>query len=160
MVIKLDEGTFSRVQELAAKAKKALVVDPPKPISFDGCFEQHWPVDEIARQNADFFDSLTHKGNVYAILTKKQDDDEWSPMYVGQRKSADLRKRMRQHLLTRDGSGSKLENVQGAVWNGYMIAVAFVLVCPEGLRHFVEETIIAEEKDKGGLPWNDDNPGG
>ena len=75
-------------------------------------------------------------------------------MYVGQRKSEKLRERMRQHLVKKHGkTGSQLRCVQRAVADGKKIGLSYVLVQPEALRHYVEESILAARTD-GELPWN------
>ena len=114
---------------------------------------------QIDEKNPNFTRSLNKSGNVYAILTRESESDEWGPKYVGQRKADDLGSRMRAHLINKgEGTGSKLDDVKRAVSEGQEIAVTYIMVYPETLRHFVEETIIAEEEDR--LTWNSHNPGG
>jgi hypothetical protein len=81
------------------------------------------------------------------------DNENWSTVYVGERKSSGLRERITQHLITKDHrTGSMLKAVKTAVAAGQKIGVSFIMVEPESLRLFVEETIIAKHKNK--LPWN------
>ncbi len=75
-------------------------------------------------------------------------------MYVGQRKHNRLGERMRQHLVKKhEKTGSQLMKVQRAVADGKKIGISYVLIEPEALRHYAEESIIAERAD-GELPWN------
>ena len=157
-----DGETFRKLKEFACECKKALIVDRENlhQVNYpECCSDQCWPVEQIYRENPNFARSLNARGNVYAILTRESESDEWSPKYVGQRKADYLGDRMRTHLINKgEGTGSKLDDVKRAVSEGQEIAVTYIMVCPENLRHFVEETIVAEEKDR--LTWNDHNPGG
>ena len=81
------------------------------------------------------------------------------PNTFGQSKSDGLRNRCYQHLVKKHRkTGSKLNDVRKSVSEGRKVAVAYVMVRPESLRHFVEDTIIAAESAQ--LTWNKDNPGG
>ena len=61
------------------------------------------------------------------------------------------------HLINKnEGTGSKLDDVKSAVSEGKKIAINYIMVYPESLRHFVEERIIATD-DR--LTWNQRNPG-
>jgi len=104
--------------------------------------------------NKDILDSLRNSGNVYSLYTRsKKNNAAWIPVYVGQRKSASLRERITQHLITKDErTGSMLEAVKTAVADGNKIAISYIKVKPESLRLYVEETIIAKRKKT--LPWN------
>ena len=75
-------------------------------------------------------------------------------MYVGQTKSQYLRQRIRQHLVKKSQkTGSQLPQVQDAVADGRNIGISYVLIEPESLRLYVEDSIIATRAD-GELPWN------
>lgn len=160
--MRLDEETFKKLEEFAYDCKKALLIDRENFCQVrypEGCSLQCWPAVQIRKLNPKFFRSLNGKGNVYAILTQESQSDEWNPKYVGERKSDKLRQRMNQHLVNKsDGTGSKLDRVKEAVSRGQKIAVTFIMVCPERLRHFVEETIIAAENEQ--LTWNAQNSRG
>lgn len=162
LIKKPDGETSRKLEEFARECKKTLIVDRKnlRQINYPECCSvKCWPVKQIKEKNSDFLDSLNNKGNVYAILTQKPESDEWNPIYVGQRKADGFRSRMYQHLIKKNKkTGSKLEKVKKAVSEGQQIAVTYIMVCPESLRHFVEETIVAG--DKGRLTWNDHNPGG
>ena len=113
----------------------------------------HWPVDEIKKENENFLGGLRNKGNVYALWVRKDDTDSWIPVYVGQRKSENLRERLTQHLISKNSkTGSMLEAIKTAVGAGEQIGVSFIKVNPESLRLYVEETIIGLRKSD--LPWN------
>jgi hypothetical protein len=119
----------------------------------EGCSLQEWPVAEIKAANKEFLSSLKGSANVYALFVRRNDSEEWIPVYVGQRKSANLRERLTQHLINKNvQTGSMLEAVKTAVAAGEKIGVSFIKVNPESLRLFVEETIISSRKSE--LPWN------
>ena len=120
----------------------------------DGCSLQHWPAEEIRLANEEFLKTLRHRANVYALFVRTHGTEEqWRPVYVGERKSKGLRDRISQHLITKDSrTGSMLEEVKSAVASKQDIGLSFIKIEPESLRLFVEETIIA--KHKGELPWN------
>lgn len=120
----------------------------------EGCSLQHWPVEEIKTANEAFLKTLRHRANVYALFVGLPGNNEtWCPVYVGERKSAGLRDRIFQHLITKDDrTGSMLEAVKAAVAAQQKIGLSFIKIQPESLRLFVEETIIAKHKNE--LPWN------
>jgi len=139
----------------AVECAKELLVPNPKEFKYpDGCSDTNWPIDEIRSLNDSLLSGLRNNGNVYALYTKKSGEDGvWSPVYIGQRKSAYLRERISQHLITKsEQTGSMLGAVKNAVANGHMIAVSYIMVKPESLRLYVEEVIIS--KKIGSLSWN------
>ncbi len=143
------------LDEFAEECLEALLIPCPTEFIYpNSCSLNHWPVDEIKILNKKILDSLRHSGNVYSLYTKCQTEGAaWFPVYVGQRKSASLRERITQHLVTKDGgTGSMLEAVKTAVAGGNEIAISYIKVNPESLRLYVEETIIAKRKKT--LPWN------
>ena len=147
----------SGLAEFAESCAQALFAEEPHQFIFpEGCSLQHWPVGEIKTANEAFLMTLRHKANVYALFVRPSGGNEsWSAVYVGERKSAGLRDRITQHLITKDHrTGSMLEAVKTAVATQQEIGVAFIKVQPESLRLFVEETIISKHKDKDKLPWN------
>lgn len=141
--------------EFAESCAQALFSEVPHQFIFTvGCNLQYWPVDEIKAANETFLRTLRHRANVYALSVRSSGDNEnWSTVYVGERKSSGLRERITQHLITKDHrTGSMLEAVRTAVAAGQEIGVSFIKVEPESLRLFVEEAIIAKHKNK--LRWN------
>jgi hypothetical protein len=117
------------------------------------CSLDHWPVAEIKKANEPFLKSLRGRANVYALYLRRPKSDEWRPVYVGQRKSVEMRQRLTAHLICKNpGTGSMLEAVKTAVASGESVAISLILVRPDSLRLFVEETIIATHKSR--LPWN------
>lgn len=118
------------------------------------CTLQHWPVDDIKRENKTLLRSLRNSGNVYALFVRAPTEGaQWEAVYVGERKSIGLRTRITQHLINKhEKTGSMLEAVKTAVASGSNIGISFINVQPESLRLYVEETIIANHKDS--LPWN------
>lgn len=112
-----------------------------------------WDGSSISELNEALLDSLRNQGNVYALFLRGREPSEWRPMYVGQRHSANLHQRLREHLIEKHyRTGSKLAKVKDAVWNGDRVAVSFIKIEPERLRFFVESVII--DANRSGLPWN------
>jgi hypothetical protein len=145
----------SGLAEFVESCAHELFAEVPHQFVFPvGCSIQHWPVGEIKTLNEAFLKTLRHRANVYALSVRPSGDNQnWSPVYVGERKSAGLRERITQHLITKNHrTGSMLEVVKTAVAAGQEIGVSFIKVEPESLRLFVEETIIAKHKNE--LPWN------
>ncbi len=145
----------SGLAEFAELCAQALFAEVPHQFIFPvGCSLQHWSVGEIKTLNEIFLKTLKHRANVYVLSVRPSGGNQnWSPVYVGQRKSAGLRERITQHLITKNHrTGSMLEAVKTAVAAGQEIGVSFIKVEPESLRLFVEETIIAKHKKE--LPWN------
>jgi hypothetical protein len=145
----------SGLAEFAESCAQTLFAELPHQFIFPvGCSLQHWPVDEIKTSNETFLKTLRHRANVYALSVRSSGGNQnWSPVYVGERKSAGLRDRITQHMITKDHrTGSMLEAVKTAVAAGQEIGVSFIKVEPESLRLFVEETIIVKHKNE--LPWN------
>ncbi len=143
------------LEKFADECAEALIIKNPTEFKYpDNSSLNHWPVDEIKVLNKAILDGLRNSGNVYALYTKsKKKNSTWVPVYVGQRKSASLRDRITQHLITKNAcTGSMLEAVKTAVADGNKVAISHIKVKPESLRLFVEETIIAKRKKT--LPWN------
>ena len=116
----LTEETLQNLSEFACTCKKALFAEKKNfhQVKYpEDCLQQRWPVKKIGRLNSTFLNSLTRRGNVYVILTREPNDNEWNPKYVGQSVSTLLRKRMRHHLIKKSSqTGSKLCEVKAAVW--------------------------------------------
>lgn len=102
--------------------------------------------------NADLLRRLKHNANIYAIHVKEK-NSSWQVVYIGQRKSKNIRERMIQHLVKKNKStGSKLLEVKDIILNGGQIGVSFTKVEPESLRLYVEETMIQQNSQA--LIWN------
>lgn len=143
------------LEQFAAKCCKALLVRNPIEFKYpQGTSLTAWSVEEIRSLNKPVLDGLNGNGNVYAIYTSNVgEQDQWTPVYVGQRKSTSLRGRLAQHLITKsEQTGSMLEAVKTSVSDGHRIGISYIKVEPESLRLYVEETIISQQKDM--LPWN------
>ena len=112
-----------------------------------------WPAEEIGNLYASFREHRLGTGNVYAIWTRDpRKGESWRPRYVGERRSEYLAARIREHLVKKGKrTGSKLDDVQRAVFDGSEIAVSCIMVRPEELRHYVEAAILKLESR---LDWN------
>ncbi len=118
-----------------------------------GCSLTNWPIKDIKRANESLLKSLRGRGNVYALYVRDPNQRTWIPVYVGQRKSVNLRERISHHLISKnEKTGSMLAAIQIAVASGKKIGFSLIKIHPESLRLFVEETIIASNKAR--LPWN------
>ena len=135
------------------RAREELLSGPMACVGYpEGSGPEKWDARKISEINADLLSSLAGRGNVYALFVGGC--EQWNAMYIGQRKREKLRDRMRQHLVKRHKkTGSQLRQVQRAVADGKKIGISYVLVEPDALRHYVEESIIAARSD-GELPWN------
>jgi len=145
----------SGLPEFAVTCAQALLSNIQYQFNYpDGCTLQHWPVEEIKAANELFLKSLRHSANVYAIFLRPHGTEEqWQPVYVGERKSVGLRERITQHLIDKDTrTGSKLDEIKRAVATKQDIGLSFIKVEPESLRLYVEEAIIANHKNE--LEWN------
>lgn len=140
--------------EFAGECAHALLAGVQQEFRYPpGCSLTNWPSAEIKAVNENFLKTLRGRGNVYAIYLRNSKQNEWISVYVGQRKSANLRERISHHLLSKhEKTGSMLAAVQTAVAAGGEIGLSFIKVHPESLRLYVEESIIASHKTS--LPWN------
>lgn len=141
------------LDQFANECASTLIVDSPIPFLYPvNCNFTSWPINEIKKLNDEILKSLRGAGNVYALYTRLPNEN-WSVVYVGQRKSAGLRERITQHLVNKNvRTGSMLEKVKTAISDGREMAISFIHVQPESLRLYVEETIIS--KNKAQLLWN------
>ena len=149
----LDKCVLAELQDLVRHARAKLLSGPTSPVAYpEDRGPDDWDADEISRMNEDLLRDLAGAGNVYAIFVGE--GEEWLARYVGQRKREKLGARLRQHLVkAHKRTGSKLEKVQAAVRDGKRIGISYVLIEPEPLRHYVEESIIAGRM-AGELRWN------
>lgn len=141
------------LRDLVCRARKELLSKPIVCVKYPkDSGPENWDIDQISRINEDLLSNLADCGNLYALFVGKC--GQWTPMYVGQRKHEKLRERMRQHLVKKHkDTGSQLQKVQREVAAGKKIGISYVLIKPEALRHYVEESIIAA-RTEGELPWN------
>lgn len=74
--------------------------------------------DDILDMNKRLLDCLNHKENIYALHIK-YNNSNWQIVYIGQRKSKNIRSRIIQHLIKKHKStGSKLLEVKDVISNG------------------------------------------
>ena len=86
--------------EFANECASALLTGVQHEFSYPtGCSLTNWPSAEIKAMNESFLKTLRGRGNVYAIYLRNSKQNDWVPVYVGQRKSANLRERISHHLL-------------------------------------------------------------
>jgi len=110
-------------------------------------------IDEL---NETILESIKGRGGVYAIHIARPGKD-WHLKYIGQAKAALSRQRIRSHLVWRNKetlsgrfTGSKFTEIQDAVCSGYDVAITFVEIEPESLRHYVEEELLKKKNPE----WN------
>lgn len=146
-----NQCTLAELQDLVCRARAELLSGPIACVAYpEGSGPRNWNVDQISKTNRNLLRNLAHCGNVYALFVGEC--EQWTAMYVGQRKCEKLGERMRQHLV-RAQTGSQIERVQKAVAEGKRVGISYVLIEPDALRHYVEESIIAM-RAVGELPWN------
>jgi len=154
----MNTPTFTGPAELASfvsACEEALLKTAQHKFTFPvGASKGSWPIDEIKSTNETLLSKLRHQGNVYALFVRSlASNSQWEVRYVGERKADGLRSRITDHLIKKDPqTGSKLEEIQSAVAEGLEIGLSFIKVEPQSLRLFVEERIIANNKNR--LPWN------
>ncbi len=142
-----------KLEAFVQKCEKALFSVEPTPFVFpEGCSSKKWLVKEIKEKNKNILSALKNNANVYAILSRER-GSKWQRNYVGQRKSEGIRERIIQHLITKDHrTGSVLNKVKEVVSLNNEVGLSFIKVEPDSLRLFVEEVIIANNKQQ--LRWN------
>ena len=93
-----NQCTLAELQDLVRRARAELLSGPITCVAYpEGSGPENWDVDQISKMNGDLLSSLAGCGNVYALFVGEC--DQWTAMYVGQRKREKLRERMRQHLV-------------------------------------------------------------
>lgn len=93
------------------------------------------------------------KGNVYCLFKKDNDSEDIIPVYIGQRESKYLIKRLIEHLAYKsESTASKLTKVLEVINNGGKIFINTVFIEPEYLRHSLEKSIIG--KNDSLFKWN------
>lgn len=119
---------------------------------FDNCFRILNVSKQIDNENKIDYEYLKSKmpskikdrPNIYGLYVKKENED-WKIMYVGQRKYIGILERLRQHLVGKhELTGSKLDNINEALCNGYQIGVKMFSIRPNAMRLYYEERLISE----------------
>lgn len=154
-VFKIDEEILN---ELINNCENQLLNVVPKEFKYPKIedkniqdFNSYSP--KILKENKELLDKLNNQANVYAIHIKETENSNWKVVYIGQRKSKNLRSRIVQHLVKKSSStGSKLNEIINIVKEGGNIGISFILVKPEPLRMYVEETLIQRHSEN--LNWN------
>jgi hypothetical protein len=150
------------LKELLSSARKCLNSTKVKFI-YPDLFKEKGAVDtwkehykEIDKANIDVLNNIDKRGGVYAIFAAKP-KKEWQLKYIGQTKSESSKQRIRSHLVWRNkktksgkSTGSKFDELQRLVVSGHDVALSFVEVSPESLRHYVEEELINKTQPQ----WN------
>ena len=144
--LNLDRNTTNSLKAFANTCLKKLVSDP-KPFKYPNIScNSNWDIEKIKEENSKLLRQLRHNGNLYALYTRENSLSNWRLRYVGQSKSKSLRERISQHLISKnEQTGSKLENIKGAIFNGEEVALSYIKIEPESLREFIEEHIIRKE---------------
>jgi len=112
----------------------------------------YWNGDKLKALNSKVLKEFAEEANVYAIFSKKP-NEEFRLRYIGQTKSSGAGARLTNHLFKKnDNTGAKLKKVKEHVKSGGSIAVSWIPLESESLRHYIEEELIVEHCDK--LDWN------
>jgi len=99
-----------------------------------------------------YIKKLEKKPNLYGILTKQKDNDEWKLRYIGQRKSTNIRQRLKEHLIRKHPkTGSKLDKVNNELAKGNQIGIKLITIIPDELRLYYEGKLLSCLSD---LDWN------
>ena len=141
------------LERFARDCEEALFSGPHTIFAYpEGCSERHWPELDIAERNAGFGAALNGNGNIHAILTRGGGEPEWTPKYVGHCDSEMLGGWASAHLVYNERRiGSRLADVKSEAGRGREIAMSYITVRPDSLRHFVHEAIVRHSA----LEWND-----
>lgn len=108
-------------------------------------------VNEICQLNEELLTEITNCAGVYAIWGTPtiSTNAEWELKYIGQTMAEASKQRIKAHLIwrnkeTKSGryTGSMFDNVRALVRRRKDVALSFVEVDPEALRHFVESRLI------------------
>ena len=112
----------------------------------------HWDSDAMKIENAQFLSEISKSANVYAIFVVINESG-YALKYIGQTNKKGARSRLVNHLFKKhDKTGAKLDKVVNEVKAGNQIAISWISIMPESLRHYVEEELITKYKEK--LDWN------
>lgn len=110
-------------------------------------------ISEICALNSGLLTGIANRGGVYAIWVEARASTnlDWELKYIGQTKGELSRQRIRSHLIWRNKetnsgrfTGSMFDQVRSQVALKREIALSYVEVDPETLRHFLESTLLAK----------------
>jgi len=97
-------------------------------------------------------DKASVKPNIYGILVKDKSSKIWELKYIGQRKSKDIKARLRQHLIKKDyRTGAQLDKVTKCLNDNMDIGIKLFAIEPDELRQYYEEKLL---KSITNLSWN------
>ena len=152
--LKLCEDVRLLLEDFVKCAREELLSKPMRCIMYPcGSSPNCWNHKKIDELNKQAFRELNGMGNVYCIFTKSEGDD-WIVQYIGKSKRCDLRQRIRSHLVYKsENTGSQLEKIQCAVGKRDQVSISYILIEPEALRSYVEESILSAKEDCQFL-WN------
>jgi len=150
--LNLDKNAANSLEAFADTCLNELVISDPRPFTYpNSSCNSNWDIEKIKEENSNLLCQLRHNGNLYALYTRENSSSNWRLRYVGQRKSKNLRERISQHLISKnERTGSKLENIKGAIFNDEQVALSYIKIEPESLREFIEEHIIRKKSPD----WN------
>ena len=141
----LDKYAKVCKEAICCEKRKFIHLEYPK--MNDKC----WGEEELSDKFNPKLECIRDCGNVYAILRKRHGNCRWKVVYIGTRMKNEIGKRVKEHIVKKpDSTSSKLECVKSSVWNGFDIAISYILIEPENLRLFVEQELI-QQLDP---PWN------
>ena len=153
---KLEKNARKKLKAMVKRVEHKLLIKPRRHCIKYPCGSRAscWEIKKIDEINQTTFDALKDAGNIYCIFTRKEQCG-WVARYIGQSKSGGLKGRLRSHLVhkSRD-TGSQLEKIKCMVGEGERISISYVLVKPETLRHYVEESIL-KQSECSEFPWNE-----
>ncbi len=97
-------------------------------------------------------DNSEFKPNLYGILIKELNSEEWELKYIGQRKSKFIKDRLRQHLIKKHiKTGAQLDNVNRSLKIGRQIGIKLFAVEPDELRQYYEQKLLQNIQN---VNWN------
>lgn len=121
-------------------------------VSYAAKSTRRWNAKAITSDNDTLLGDIGGDANIYAIFTLGSDGEPWKLRYIGQTKAKLARTRLRNHLIKKNRkTGSKLDKVKKHVKNGGAVAVSWISIDPETLRHYVEAMLIKGHPE---ADWN------
>ncbi|WP_268845966.1 hypothetical protein [Flavobacterium aestivum] len=101
-----------------------------------------------------YINDLEFKPNVYGLLTRDVNEENWKLRYIGQRKSKDIKQRLCQHLKKKHiKTGAQLNKIKSELVIGKEIGIKLLSIYPDELRQYYEEKLITDLQ----LDWNIQN---
>ena len=102
---------------------------------------------------SEHIDKANLKPNIYGILIRNSTkNSEWNLKYIGQRKSKEIKSRLKQHLIKHnEKTGAQLNNIENEMKNGSEIGVILFAIKPDELRQYYEQKLLNKF---GGILWN------